>query len=739
MFKAFDFRSYLIQVFVKLLGIVLAVLLTACTGHKVLLEIPPFDDKLPEIATGFYTVHKITDGNVSEETGTDFLGELVYLYKDDIFIDGNYFSGIKGSFLPNYFIKTDLKNSQSIYYWQDAEDEEKRGSIIFNELTLNRITAVFNTDNNEQEEVEFRFYSNQLWQNEVGTIPIAHRGLCYQPPANYDGIFPANTSPGFEAALRSGYQGFELDVRVTKDKRFMISHDEDLSAATTMRGEVKDKNLSEFENALVIKSAAIPENKSTAKEAFIAAPMKSLYKVFYHFIDDPRLKTFVVDVKPDTDENIYAAAKHDFEGLSIERQKKILFLTRNESTAIILKELCPYSDVALEGSIGIEPVDELEKFFPEAVNLPRAAHNTVSFGSNWILAFKSIETSIEMIKTVMDNAKKYNYKICMWTFSKEWRFNFLREHEFYPDFILSDVPYYQYALQQLRYTKEKNIKLSDSTAILTKYSNPIYKRVYKQYVGDFWFQSRTIIELTYGIGKPRQSNFTGSFAPVGNWELKLGRSELDKFSQTNASLNEWYTFVSYINTSSALGKVEPNEVSTKFYRFGFGRTEGLGYFGLNHSFIPYVSQSLLWTKLDDYGFTQNSSETDLSTNDEEIINRYVDAFRFSDRVLYGFKFDILSSVQLVANYETSIIYPRHLVLKWTVSFILAQAGYRAIDYALGKFVDDYPVVGPIINMIVKSGYLYCYYLVRKENMNWPFSTEAPLRYEAFNLGISLLL
>ena len=83
-------------------------------------------------------------------------------------------------------------------------------------------------------------------------------------------------SPGFEAALVSGYKGFELDVRVTKDKRFIISHDEDLSAATTLHGYVKDKNLSDFENALVIKSAFIPEKKSTAYEAFIAAPMSSL-------------------------------------------------------------------------------------------------------------------------------------------------------------------------------------------------------------------------------------------------------------------------------------------------------------------------------------------------------------------------------------------------------------------------------------------------------------------------------
>ena len=44
--KVFNFRSYLIKVFVILLGISLAALLAACTGHKVLLEVPPFDDKL---------------------------------------------------------------------------------------------------------------------------------------------------------------------------------------------------------------------------------------------------------------------------------------------------------------------------------------------------------------------------------------------------------------------------------------------------------------------------------------------------------------------------------------------------------------------------------------------------------------------------------------------------------------------------------------------------------------------
>lgn len=731
-----NFRSYHFKSFPVLL---IFVFFTACSGHKVLLDIPPFNDSFPEISTGFYSVHQIVNNNISEEIGTEFLGELVYLYKDDIFIDGNYFSGIKGSFLPNNYIKTDLKKSQPIYYWQNAEDEDIKGDIEFSEITQDRITAVFTTDKKNKEKIEFRFYSHQLWQDEVGTIAIAHRGLCYQPPSNYDGIFPANSGPGFEAALRSGYQGFELDVRVTKDKRFIISHDEDLSVATTLHGEVKDKNLSEFNNALIVKSAAIPENKTTAEESYIAAPMRSLYDILYHFIDDPRLKTFVVDIKPDTDENIIAAARHDFTDLTEEQQKKILFLTREESTAKILKELCPHSDVALEGSIGIEPVDELEKFFPEAVNVPRGSHNTVSFGSNWILAFKSIETSAEMIGTVMDNAEKYNYKVCMWTFSKEWRFNFLREHEFYPDFILSDVPYYQYALQQLRYTKEKDKIISDSVHITEKYSNPIYKRVYKQYVRDFWFQSRTMLELTYGIGKPNQYYFENDFAPVGNWEFKLGRSVLNKFSKTNMSLDEWYLFFSYMNSNAAVGETEPTGVTTKSYRFGFGRTEGLGYTGSKIAFVPYVSQSLLWTNLDDFSDAIKPVDGETPSNDYEILNRYWGTFRFGDRSLYGLKLDILSWVEIIANYETALVYPRHLFLTWAGSYVVMEIGYTLLTSVTGKWVDESPLFGPIVNFVVRAGYLYTYYLLREKNMNWPFSTEAPLRYEIFNLGVSLVL
>jgi len=248
-----------------------------------------------------------------------------------------------------------------------------------------------------------------------------------------------------------------------------------------------------------------------------------------------------------------------------------------------------------------------------------------------------------------------------------------------------------------------------------------------------------MLQLTYGIGKPNQYEFENSFAPVGNWEFKLGRSVLNKFAKSNVSLDEWYIFFSYLNSNAAISDTEPSEVTTKSYRFGFGRTEGFGYTGPSVAFVPYVSQSLLWTKLDDFSDEIKPAEGETPSNDFEILNRYWGTYRFGDRSLYGFKLDILSWVEIIANYETAVVYPRHQFLEWLVSYGVVQIGYNTLGYYTSKLVDDKPVIGPIVNFLVRTGYLYAYYLLREQNMNWPFSSEAPLRYEIFNFGVSLVL
>lgn len=66
---------------------------------------------------------------------------------------------------------------------------------------------------------------------------IAHRGVTYSG-------FPENSIPGFKAVIDEGYDGVEMDVRLTKDKELVVFHDIRLERLTEGgRGMVRSKNL----------------------------------------------------------------------------------------------------------------------------------------------------------------------------------------------------------------------------------------------------------------------------------------------------------------------------------------------------------------------------------------------------------------------------------------------------------------------------------------------------------------
>ena len=442
--------------FVKLLiTFLLALLILQCSGPKTLLKPPPLIDNLPQFETGFYTAHRIVDGIVEEKRGNNFLGNGIYLYRDEYLVDSIYFIGVHGAFLPNYYIKSRMVVSQIEHYWVNADKSSDSGVIIFERGNSNHIILTL-YKGNEKQEVELRYLFREPLEKTNEELLIAHRGTCYQPPFNDEGIYPANTIPAFESALNSGYEGFELDVRVTKDKRFILSHDVDLGVISNVNDDVNTMNLDEIVGILVTASTTIPERRIASANALIAANLLSLKQVLDKYIDDPRLKNITVDIKPDPDDDILLAAEYDFKGMSEENQKKILFLTRTEKVANGLREIAPYSDIGLEGSKGIEVFDEPEKYLPEAVKLPRLSHNAISLNARLMLTrFDDHEQSIFDMKRLVQVAHHFNYKVVGWTVSDEDRMNKLREAEVFSDYVLSDAPFYKWALQEMKYYEQK--------------------------------------------------------------------------------------------------------------------------------------------------------------------------------------------------------------------------------------------------------------------------------------------
>ena len=61
-----------------------------------------------------------------------------------------------------------------------------------------------------------------------------------------------------------------------------------------------------------------------------------------------------------------------------------------------------------------------------------------------------------------------------------------------------------------------------------------------------------------------------------------------------------------------------------------------------------------------------------------------------------------------------------------------------IDNFVDKIFDRSPAAVPVVDFLLKNGLAYSLYLLKKENMNWPFNTETPLTYETFKLGVTFL-
>jgi len=260
-------------------------------------------------------------------------------------------------------------------------------------------------------------------------------------------------------------------------------------------------------------------------------------------------------------------------------------------------------------------------------------------------------------------------------------------------------------------------------------------------VMDFIYTSRPMIEVNYGIGYPGHTQFTSEFAAVGHWDLKLGKSERKIYKSILLDLTERYIFGSYMSSAQQNYIDTDGEVLTDSYRFGFGSRDGIGYGGSFLSVTPYVSQDFVWTKLDDFSDSLKPAPNTQPSSNYDILDDYYGTFRFGDKSTYGVKLEFASLFQLNPYYETSVVYRRHLFWYWSGSFLVSQIGYNILARFTDEIVDSSPVIGPIVNFALKAGYLYGYYLLRRENMNWPFNpsgNEAALTYETINIGFSMV-
>lgn len=256
---------------------------------------------------------------------------------------------------------------------------------------------------------------------------------------------------------------------------------------------------------------------------------------------------------------------------------------------------------------------------------------------------------------------------------------------------------------------------------------------------------RPFIEVNYGIGEPKNEDFTNDFSKIGLVELKLGYLKESSFYYDNIDdRKESFVLGSKIGTSLQSEDASSDEFRSTLYRFGIATRNTLGYYWGDVSLLPYHQDGFVWSRLESDDLVYNNQSFDVllnllspeDLNNYQVIERYRDAFRFGTINEGGIRLEFAETVSLNAGYEAAVIFPRHLFWKHAGSFIIEKAGQGALKFFIDEILDSSPVAGPIVNFILQNGYSYAFYLLKKDDMNWPFTTESPLTYETFKFGLT---
>jgi len=251
-------------------------------------------------------------------------------------------------------------------------------------------------------------------------------------------------------------------------------------------------------------------------------------------------------------------------------------------------------------------------------------------------------------------------------------------------------------------------------------------------------ETHPAISLQYGLANLSRNDLQSTFVDPNLLELKLGYIRDKKAWGTDYIIKHSYKFLYLSNESNKLSGKEAagTEIESNMWRFGFGRSSGYGYkLGENAAIIPYYTYTLNWSNID---FKYPSIQTISADPDIDKLNFYDESFRFGTSSEGGVRIKVIDNLMLDAGYERSIVFQRHLFWKWAGSALIEAAAQGLLDDFIKEVFESSPVAGPIVNFLLKNGLAYGFYELRQDKMNWPFSSEAPISYDQFKFGVTVV-
>ncbi len=255
----------------------------------------------------------------------------------------------------------------------------------------------------------------------------------------------------------------------------------------------------------------------------------------------------------------------------------------------------------------------------------------------------------------------------------------------------------------------------------------------------FRIKKQPVISVNFSNENYRFNDFTSPivFKKSGTFEISLGYKT---FSKRDYLKKYFSKYISLAYSSDKLNNQVSQglAVALEFWRLAAVSEKGYLYnLGLVE-ISPYVSSGYF---LYNFSFALNTvcpaedGITCLTVNPQ--MSRFSDGTHFGKFFEEGLKLELGEKLSLKLGYSESLYTPRFMTWHFLGSEILYGIARVALDKFNRSIIQDSPVVGGFIDVVLVSGLNYLVYHFQKDNMNWPIKSETPIFSEGFRAGITL--
>lgn len=248
--------------------------------------------------------------------------------------------------------------------------------------------------------------------------------------------------------------------------------------------------------------------------------------------------------------------------------------------------------------------------------------------------------------------------------------------------------------------------------------------------------SRTLTaHFSYGFAQPNLNGVTAEFGRGGNLEATLGvkRFLASDYGEQQLDYAHIFLFAGF----STAGKGVRNDtlqvaqlaaIGSTAIRLGFGARDGSSYrFQEVALLTPYLSSGQFWTTL---SFKQDS----IGVDNENRIARFSGGVKYGTFTQSGVMIDVGKKFAFDLGFETAIVQPRYVFLQSFSNLLLQQFAH----FAMRLFIDRVlpPSASALASFTLKTAFNFWLYNLRREQANFPFSSESGYNMVTFKVGAS---